>query len=140
MACGPLSSYDLFPLPALELTSDKGSIGEVWEYLGGMLLQILVVDTVCSLGAVPFYGDAWGVDCMYSGSQKVLGAPPGESASFATHCPLIEKAGSGTQPYRRLAALYMRQQQRSVPRDCKTGLHMSNPLPCIARFALHSAH
>ncbi|CAL5222062.1 g4362 [Coccomyxa viridis] len=38
---------------------------------------ILVVDTVCSLGAVPFYGDAWGVDCMYSGSQKVLGAPPG---------------------------------------------------------------
>ena len=39
--------------------------------------QILVVDTVCSLGAVPFYGDAWGIDCMYSGSQKVLGAPPG---------------------------------------------------------------
>ncbi|CAK0786663.1 hypothetical protein CVIRNUC_009877 [Coccomyxa viridis] len=38
---------------------------------------ILVVDTVCSLGAVPFYGDAWGIDCMYSGSQKVLGAPPG---------------------------------------------------------------
>ncbi len=45
-------------------------------------LQILVVDTVCSLGAVPFYGDAWGVDCMYSGSQKVLGAPPGEPASL----------------------------------------------------------
>ena len=42
------------------------------------LLQILLVDTVCSLGAVPFYGDAWGVDCMYSGSQKVIGAPPGE--------------------------------------------------------------
>ena len=41
------------------------------------MLQILVVDTVCSLGAVPFYGDAWGIDCMYSGSQKVLGAPPG---------------------------------------------------------------
>ncbi|KAK9903304.1 hypothetical protein WJX75_002360 [Coccomyxa subellipsoidea] len=38
---------------------------------------VLVVDTVCSLGAVPFYGDAWGVDCMYSGSQKVISAPPG---------------------------------------------------------------
>ena len=49
----------------------------------GMPLQILVVDTVCSLGAVPFYGDAWGVDCMYSGSQKVLGAPPGAAASYA---------------------------------------------------------
>ena len=47
----------------------------------GVLLQILVVDTVCSLGAVPFYGDAWGVDCMYSGSQKVLGAPPGRAAT-----------------------------------------------------------
>ncbi|CAL8465427.1 g4963 [Coccomyxa elongata] len=38
---------------------------------------LLIVDTVCSLGAVPFYGDAWGVDCMYSGSQKVISAPPG---------------------------------------------------------------
>lgn len=38
---------------------------------------LLIVDTVCSLGAVPFYGDAWGIDCMYSGSQKVISAPPG---------------------------------------------------------------
>ena len=39
---------------------------------------LLLVDTVCSLGGVPFFADDWGVDCMYSGSQKVLGAPPGE--------------------------------------------------------------
>ena len=38
---------------------------------------LLLVDTVCSLGGVPFFADDWGVDCMYSGSQKVLGAPPG---------------------------------------------------------------
>lgn len=38
---------------------------------------LLAVDTVCSLGGVPFYGDDWKVDAMYSGSQKVLGAPPG---------------------------------------------------------------
>lgn len=38
---------------------------------------LLAVDTVCSLGGVPFFADAWGVDAMYSGSQKVLGAPPG---------------------------------------------------------------
>ena len=38
---------------------------------------LLVVDTVCSLGGVPFFADAWGVDCMYSGSQKCLSAPPG---------------------------------------------------------------
>lgn len=40
---------------------------------------LLVVDTVCSLGGVPFFADAWGVDCMYSGSQKCLSAPPGTS-------------------------------------------------------------
>ena len=38
---------------------------------------LLLIDTVCSLGGVPFFADDWGVDCMYSGSQKVLGAPPG---------------------------------------------------------------
>ena len=41
---------------------------------------LLVVDTVCSLGGVPFFADAWGVDCMYSGSQKCLSAPPGKLA------------------------------------------------------------
>lgn len=40
---------------------------------------LLVVDTVCSLGGVPFFADDWGVDCMYSGSQKCLSAPPGQS-------------------------------------------------------------
>ena len=33
---------------------------------------------VCTLGGVPLYADAWGIDAIYSGSQKVLGAPPGE--------------------------------------------------------------
>ena len=39
---------------------------------------LLAVDTVCSLGGVPFYADDWKVDAMYTGSQKVLGAPPGD--------------------------------------------------------------
>lgn len=43
---------------------------------------LLAVDTVCSLGGVPFYGDDWKVDAMYSGSQKVLGAPPGAAPLF----------------------------------------------------------
>ena len=43
---------------------------------------LLAVDTVCSLGGVPFYGDDWKVDAMYSGSQKVLGAPPGHAQSL----------------------------------------------------------
>ena len=38
---------------------------------------LLLVDTVCTLGGVPMLADAWGVDAIYSGSQKVLAAPPG---------------------------------------------------------------
>jgi aspartate aminotransferase-like enzyme len=38
---------------------------------------LLLVDTVCSLGGVPLFADDWGIDAIYSGSQKVLAAPPG---------------------------------------------------------------
>lgn len=38
---------------------------------------LFVVDTVASLGGAPFLMDQWGVDIVYTGSQKVLGAPPG---------------------------------------------------------------
>lgn len=38
---------------------------------------LLAVDTVASLGAVPFFMDKWKIDAVYTGSQKVLGSPPG---------------------------------------------------------------
>lgn len=38
---------------------------------------LLIVDTVASLGGTPFFMDKWLVDVVYTGSQKVLGAPPG---------------------------------------------------------------
>ncbi|MFO7630150.1 MAG: alanine--glyoxylate aminotransferase family protein [Prochlorococcaceae cyanobacterium] len=38
---------------------------------------LLLLDTVTSLGAVPLYLDAWGVDLAYSCSQKGLSCPPG---------------------------------------------------------------
>ena len=44
---------------------------------------LLLVDTVCTLGGIPLHADAWGIDAIYSGSQKVLGAPPGESLDSA---------------------------------------------------------
>eukprot|EP00884_Botryococcus_braunii_P004442 jgi/Botrbrau1/1399/Bobra.0063s0099.2 len=43
---------------------------------------LLVVDTVASLGGVPFFGDEWLVDAAYSGTQKVLSAPPGGAPLF----------------------------------------------------------
>lgn len=48
-------------------------IGDICRANGTLLL----VDTVCSLGGVPMLADAWGIDAIYSGSQKVLAAPPG---------------------------------------------------------------
>ncbi|VDM83217.1 unnamed protein product, partial [Strongylus vulgaris] len=38
---------------------------------------LLLVDTVASLGGAEFHMDEWGVDCVYSATQKVLNAPPG---------------------------------------------------------------
>lgn len=34
---------------------------------------------MAALGGVPCFADAWGIDAIYSGSQKCLSAPPGAS-------------------------------------------------------------
>ncbi|KIY99826.1 Serine--pyruvate aminotransferase [Monoraphidium neglectum] len=69
-------------------------LGDVCKRTGTLLL----VDTVCSLGGVPFFFDKWGVDCMYSGSQKCLSAPPG-GAPFALSERALEKLkGRKTKP------------------------------------------
>ena len=41
--------------------------------------KIVIVDTVTSVGGVPLQTDAWGIDALYSGTQKCLAAPPGLS-------------------------------------------------------------
>ncbi len=38
---------------------------------------LLLVDAVTSLGGVKIEVDAWGIDAIYSGTQKCLGCPPG---------------------------------------------------------------
>jgi alanine-glyoxylate transaminase/serine-glyoxylate transaminase/serine-pyruvate transaminase len=38
---------------------------------------LFLVDSVTSLGGVPVKADAWGIDAIYSGSQKCLSCPPG---------------------------------------------------------------
>lgn len=38
-----------------------------------------IVDAVTSLGGIPLEVDAWGIDAIYSGSQKCLSCPPGLS-------------------------------------------------------------
>ncbi|MEW5300914.1 MAG: hypothetical protein WDW38_005173 [Sanguina aurantia] len=53
-------------------------LGELCKANGTLLL----VDTVCSLGGVPLFADSWGVDAIYSGSQKCLSGPPGAAPLF----------------------------------------------------------
>ncbi|XP_014907965.1 alanine--glyoxylate and serine--pyruvate aminotransferase a [Poecilia latipinna] len=38
---------------------------------------LLLVDSVASIGGAPLYMDQQGIDILYTGSQKVLNAPPG---------------------------------------------------------------
>ena len=52
---------------------DVESVGRVTRAAG----VLLVVDVVSSLGAVPYDGDAWGVDVAIGGSQKAFSATPG---------------------------------------------------------------
>ncbi|KAL3150996.1 hypothetical protein ABBQ38_012869 [Trebouxia sp. C0009 RCD-2024] len=58
---------------------------------------LLLVDTVCSLGGVPFFADDWGVDCMYSGSQKCLSAPPGAAPFFMSDRAMKKLKGRKTK-------------------------------------------
>jgi alanine-glyoxylate transaminase/serine-glyoxylate transaminase/serine-pyruvate transaminase len=53
---------------------------------------LLLVDAVTSLGGLPLEVDAWGIDAIYSCSQKCLGCPPGLSpVSFSTRA--VESMG-----------------------------------------------
>jgi serine---pyruvate transaminase len=52
---------------------DIEALGKVTKDAGALF----VVDVISSLGAVPYRGDAWGIDVAVGGSQKALGATPG---------------------------------------------------------------
>lgn len=51
---------------------------------------LLIVDAVTSLGCIPVEVDAWGIDAVYSCSQKGLSCPPGLSP--ITFSPRAEEA------------------------------------------------
>ena len=52
---------------------DIEAIGRITKEAG----VLLAVDAISSLGAVPYEGDAWGIDVCVGGSQKALSATPG---------------------------------------------------------------
>ena len=53
---------------------------------------LTIVDAVTSLGGVPLEVDAWGIDAIYSGSQKCLSCTPGLSpVSFSARAEAVIK-------------------------------------------------
>lgn len=58
---------------------------------------LVIMDAVTSLGGIPVETDAWGVDAVYSGSQKCLSCTPGLSpVSFSPRA--VERIRSRTRP------------------------------------------
>ena len=76
---GSLEKVDLVSVVHGETSTgvvqDVKALAEVVKPSGALLL----VDTVASMGGVEFRTDEWGVDVVYTGSQKCLSAPPGLS-------------------------------------------------------------
>lgn len=69
--------------------SDAASIAGVAQKHGAMT----IMDCVTSAGGVPVLADEWGVDVLYSGTQKCLSCPPGLSpVSFNDRAVALIKA------------------------------------------------
>ncbi|HET8624069.1 MAG TPA: alanine--glyoxylate aminotransferase family protein [Gemmatimonadales bacterium] len=54
---------------------------------------LIIVDAVSSVGAVPVETDAWGLDFVFTGSQKALAMPPGLGLGVASARLLKRAAG-----------------------------------------------
>ncbi|KAM4041301.1 alanine--glyoxylate aminotransferase isoform 2-T2 [Anomaloglossus baeobatrachus] len=59
---------------------------------------LLLVDSVASLGGAPIYMDQQGIDILYSGSQKVLNAPPGTAPISFSEAASKKIFGRKTKP------------------------------------------
>ena len=78
---------------------------------------LFMVDTVASLGCMPFEMDAWGIDVAMSGSQKGLMSPPGLGFVAAN-----DRARAGAQERRTAHALLgldRARRPRALPQICR---------------------
>lgn len=70
------------------------------EEIGGVVRDtgaLFFVDTVTSLGGMPVAMDEWGIDALFSGTQKCLSCPPGLApVSFSERA--LEKLQNRTTP------------------------------------------
>jgi alanine-glyoxylate transaminase / serine-glyoxylate transaminase / serine-pyruvate transaminase len=73
------ASYDIVAVVHAETSTGVcnpvDQIGAIAKNTGALFL----VDAVTSLGGIPVKVDGWGIDAVYSGTQKCLSCPPGLS-------------------------------------------------------------
>ena len=85
------------PVDAVAMVHSETSTGALapLEQLAQVVKQapgrLLLVDGVTSIGAVPVKMDAWGIDFLFTGSQKALALPPGVAMGAASPA-LLERA------------------------------------------------
>jgi alanine-glyoxylate transaminase / serine-glyoxylate transaminase / serine-pyruvate transaminase len=74
--------FEIFKPKVFFITHGESSTGMLQNLSGfGDLCRefnlLLVVDCVITMGCVPLFVDKWKIDVAYTGTQKVLNAPPG---------------------------------------------------------------
>jgi alanine-glyoxylate transaminase / serine-glyoxylate transaminase / serine-pyruvate transaminase len=75
------SEHEIKAILAVQVDTASGAYNDI-EAIGKAIKAsghpaLFMVDTVASLGCMPFEMDAWGIDVAMSGSQKGLMTPPG---------------------------------------------------------------
>ena len=95
---------------------------------------LFLVDTVTSLGGVPVKVDEWGIDAVYSGSQKCISAPPGLSpVSFSPDaCKVMDSRKSKSQSWYLDMSMI-----RNYWAGAKRAYHHTGPISMI--YSIHEA-
>ena len=96
---------------------------------------LTIMDSVTSLAGIPIYTDKWGIDAVYSGTQKCLSCPPGLSPiSFSdTAVSTVLKRRTKVQSWFMDLSLVMNYWQGNGPR----AYHHTAPIN--AMYPLHES-
>ncbi len=96
-----------------------------------------IVDAVTSLGGVPVKVDEWGVDAIYSGTQKCLSVPPGLSPiSFGERAiAAVHARTTPVQSWFLDLSLVLSYWQGTTPKSKARSYHHTAPIN--AMYALH---
>ncbi|MHC2994034.1 MAG: alanine--glyoxylate aminotransferase family protein [Candidatus Atribacteria bacterium] len=104
---------------------------EVGEVLKGFPDTLFIVDGVCATGGIEERMDDWGIDILFTGNQKAIGAPPG-----LANLVFNEKALERRNSLGNISAFYM-DVNRWLPimREPGSGYFSTHAINMV--FALH---